>query len=159
MTSKEGSRWWPHQGESPVDVRQEGILLRLVEAVDLVNEKHGAAAKAAGPRMRHDFFDLLDAAQHRAEWHEVALRDPGHEEGEGRLTRAGRTPQNGRADIVAFDPYPQGLARSEDMLLAHELLQAARAHPVGQRGLGDLGRVRGAGVEEAHGLPRCRLAS
>ena len=56
-----------------LDARQKRVLLRLVEAVNLVDEHDGAAARRAAPRFGggHDLADLLDAGEHRAERDEV----------------------------------------------------------------------------------------
>ena len=57
---------------------QEGVLLALVEAVDLVHEEDGAlaAARAVGLGLGHDLADLLDAGQHGREGHEARARRP-----------------------------------------------------------------------------------
>ena len=58
------------------DARQERVLLRLVEAVDLVDEEDRAAARAAARLLGlgHHLADLLDAREHRAERDEVRAR-------------------------------------------------------------------------------------
>src|SRR5262249_54673150 len=50
-------------------VGQEGVLLRLVESVDLVDEQHGRppAARALGFRVGRDLADLLPAGEHGGE--------------------------------------------------------------------------------------------
>jgi len=53
-----------HQDDRAVlDVREEGVLLRLVEAVDLVHEEHGALGGPREPPLgfRHERPDLLHA--------------------------------------------------------------------------------------------------
>ena len=59
-----------------LDVRQKRVLLRLVEAVDLVDEHDRARGRdgAAAARLGDDLAQLADAPQHRAERHEVRLR-------------------------------------------------------------------------------------
>jgi hypothetical protein len=56
-------------------VGQECVLLRFVEAMNLVDEQDGAAAHAAQALgIGHHRFDFLDAAQYRAERNELAPR-------------------------------------------------------------------------------------
>src|SRR5262245_9092982 len=57
------------QDDRPVfDVGQEGVLLRLVEAVDFVNEENCASAqlRAQLSRLVHHLTDLLNARSDRA---------------------------------------------------------------------------------------------
>ena len=56
------------------DARQKRVLLRLVEAVNLVDEDDRAAAQAPAAILRrgHDVLDFLDAGEHGAEGDEVA---------------------------------------------------------------------------------------
>src|SRR5947199_150914 len=58
------------------DTREEGVLLRLVEAVNLVDE-HDRSTAGAPPdafRLGHHLADLLDPREHGAERHEPRLR-------------------------------------------------------------------------------------
>ncbi len=58
-----------------LDVGEEGVLLGLVEAVNLVDEEDGAGAEVGGLfRLDHDLLDLLDAAEHGGELDEAGLR-------------------------------------------------------------------------------------
>src|SRR5580693_4444072 len=48
-----------------LDVRKESILLRFVEAVDLVDKDDGPRAVLAGAvGIAHDLLDFLDASEH-----------------------------------------------------------------------------------------------
>src|SRR6202142_559942 len=147
-----------------LDIGQEGVLLRLVEAVDLVDEQQRAAPElAVALGLGHDGLDFLDAAEHGAEGDEIGPRDAGDEAGQRGLADAGRSPQNDRAELAAFDLRAQRLRRAEDVLLAAEVLKAIRAHALGERTAlvhsgSCLGRRRGV-VEEAHGGSLWRRAS
>ena len=117
------------------DARQERILLRLVEAVDLVDEQDGAARRhaARGLGLGHHGLDVPDAGEHRAERDEVRARRRGDEPGHRRLAGARRAPQDDRLQRVALDGGAQRLAGRQQLLLAHELVERPRAHPLGQR--------------------------
>ena len=134
-------------------MRQECVLLRLVEAVNLVDEDDGARAilpRALG--VGHDLLDFLDAGQHGGELDELGLghaRDDLRQRG---LACARRSPEDERADIVALNLGAQRLAGRDQMLLADKLVQRARAHAIGQRP-GAIARAIAAlnvDLEEAH---------
>ncbi len=102
-----------------LDVRQERVLLRLVEAMDLVDEEHRAAAGRAAPRTgrRDDVLDLADAGGHRAERDELGVGRCRQEPRERRLACARRAPENQRMEqcrdpmrVGAADPGPSRCA-------------------------------------------------
>ena len=68
------------------------------------------------------------------------------------LPDARRPPQDHRGQLVALDLLAQRLARAEDVLLPDEVLQALRAHALGQRAAA---RPRGSGGRAAW----CRTGS
>ena len=115
-------------------MRQERVLLRLVEAVNLVDEDDGARAilpRALG--IGHDLLDFLDAGQHGGELDELRLghaRDDLRQRG---LAGARRSPEDERANIVALDLRAQRLAGRDQMLLADKLIERPRTHAIGQR--------------------------
>ena len=125
-----------------LDPREERVLLGLVEAVDLVDEQNRAApARAPGPLgLGHHLADLLDAREHRRKRDEVRARRLGDEPREARLPRARRAPENHRLQQVALDGLPQRLAGRQQVLLAHVLVEGARAHALGKRRAAPLGR-------------------
>ena len=127
-----------------LDAGQEGVLLRLVEAVDLVDEQDRAAARAAARlfRFRHDLADLLDARQHGAERDEVRARRAGDHPRQRRLAGARRAPQDDRSQPVVLDRLAQRPSRPEQRLLADDLVEGARTHPLGER----RGRIDGVGL-------------
>ena len=143
----------PDQRHEPVlDRRQERVLLRLVEAVDLVEEEDRALtcapsrsrARASTPRTfgdggRHG-GELLERGPGRA--------SPRSGRGSSCRCRAGR--RRSPTDAVLLDRAPQRRALADHALLAHELLERAAAGAGGERRdvAGPL--VRGIREEVAH---------
>ncbi|GBE48673.1 hypothetical protein BMS3Bbin12_01854 [bacterium BMS3Bbin12] len=129
-----------------LDVREEGILLRDIETVHLVDEQHRAPALAErGPRPLDRLTDILDAGEHRRELQELRPAGVGHEPRERGLAAARRPPQHHRVQAARDDRLAQRLAGCEQMDLAGELLQRARTHAVGQ----------GTGIRGHGGHRRC----
>src|ERR1017187_8399659 len=137
-----------------LDVRQEGVLLGLVEAVGLVDEEDGAGAQAGGLfGGNHHLLDLLDAGHDRGELDEGRVGERGDDLGERGFAGTGRAPEDHGGGIVVGYCKAQGLARTEQMLLADELLERVRTHALGQWGVAEAGCGGGGdrrGVEEAH---------
>jgi hypothetical protein len=149
-----------------LDARQEGVLLRLVEAVDLVDEDDRPPAGSPAPVLGggHHLFDFLDTRQHGAERHEARLRELGDHPGQRGLAGARRPPEDDRLQHVALDGETQGRAGREDVLLADDVVERAGPHPLGQRratrlpvGLWREAFVFRVAEETAH--RRCRLAA
>ena len=117
LTSKNGfSVVAPISDERAVlDRRQQGVLLGLVEAVDLVEEQDRAlsvlAEALAGPL--DDLADVLDAGGHRRQLLERPRRAAGHGEGERRLARARRPHSSTLDEAVLLDQPAQRPARAE----------------------------------------------
>jgi hypothetical protein len=136
LTSNEGSPCRADEGEQArLHVRQEGVLLALVEAVHLVHEHDGrlalqAIARALG--QRHRLADVLDPAQHRADGDELRVERIGHQPRDGGLARARRPPQDAAVRPAGFERDAQRHARPQQVLLAHHLGQRARAQALGQ---------------------------
>ncbi len=139
-----------------LDVRQHRVLLRLVEAVDLVDEQHGAPARGAQLlRVGHDAPQVGDAGADRGEPGEVRARLLRDDARERRLPGAGRPPQDHRRRLVGLDRAPQRAAGPDDLLLADELVERARPHPRGERLAHPLTTL--AGIEQAdHVRTGCR---
>ena len=137
-------------------VGQKSVLLGLVEAMHFVDKNNGPASGA--PRVfggGHHVLDLANAAEHRAEGDKFGVRAARDQARERGLAAAGRSPQNHRAEIVAFDGHAQRLAGAEQRLLPGKLLERARTHPLGQRGGGG-DRVSFDFGEKAHaGFAQC----
>ncbi len=78
--------------EPRLHVGEERVLLRLVPAVDLVDEEHGAATLVArGAGLVERLPQIRDPRHHRGELHEVAVALRRDEPRERRLAAPGRT--------------------------------------------------------------------
>ena len=141
------------EGEGAVlDMGQEGVLLGLVPAVDLVDEEDGLllVEAAALEGFVDDITQLGFAGQHGGEGLEVGLGLVGDDHGEGGLAGAGRPPEeDGGEEAVGLDGAAEQLAGAEDVLLPDELVEGARAHAGGERGFGAHALLVGVG-EEVH---------
>ncbi len=115
----------------------------------LVDEQHrlraGLAERALG--LVDDLPHVLDAGRHRRQLAEAAPRRAGDEHGERRLAGAGRSPQHHRQRRVALDEPAQRRAAGEQVALADDLVEGARAHPH-REGRDPLGRLLLGGVEQ-----------
>ena len=117
------------------DVRQQHVLLGLVEAVDLVDEQQRPAS-AGGQLVAgvgQHFAQFLHAAGHGAELPELAVALRGQQAGQRRLARARRAVEDHRAQPIGLQQPPQQLALAQEMLLADELVERRRPHPRRQR--------------------------
>src|SRR6266536_314912 len=115
-------------------MRQESVLLRLVEAMNLVNKNNGPCAVLARPfSLSHDLLDFFYSREHRAEFDELCASHSRNDLRQRRLAGAGRPPENQRSKVIAFNLRPQRLARSNQVLLSDEFIERARTHAVGQR--------------------------
>ena len=112
-----------------LDVREKGILLGLVEAVDLVDEEDRAGSAEFGARAVADLADLRDVRDDARTAHEVPARRLRDDLGERCLAAAGRTEQDDVRETVRLDDAPEQLAVAEDVALAHHLVKRARTHP------------------------------
>jgi hypothetical protein len=133
-------------------VREEGVLLRFVEAVNLVDEDEGAGAVLAGAlRVGHDLLDLFDSGKHGGELDELRFGHGRDDLCERGLARARRSPEDERAHVVALDLRAQRLACADEVLLAGKFFERARAHAVSQRtsSVGRAVSIRN-GLEQAH---------
>ncbi len=127
-----------------LDGREQGVLLGLAEAVDLVQEEDGLLAVSAGGAAGavDDRADLLDSCGDRRQFDEAGVGGLGDDVRQGGLAGAGRAPEDhgggaGGTGGLA-DKSAQGRARLQQMLLAHDLVEGARAHPHRQGAAGRL---------------------
>ncbi len=118
-----------------LDAGQEGVLLRLVEPVNLVDEDdRPPAGRPPEPlRLAHHLADFLDPRQNGAERHEARLGRLRDDPRERRLARPRRTPEDDRLEQVALDRLAQRFPGREQILLADQLVEGPRPHPLGQR--------------------------
>ena len=116
-----------HKGE-------EGVLLRLVEAVDLIHKENGALAETAVfLRLLHDLFDLFYAAGDRGKVDEIRLGTVGYDAREGGLAHSRRTPEDHGADVVALDETAEHFSLAEEVFLPAILIQRLRTQARGER--------------------------
>ena len=73
--------------------------------------------------------------------------------GERRLAGAGRAPQEHRREVAAADGPAERAALADEVRLAHELLEGARAQPGGERLPLGRGLEQGFGASAGHGAP------
>src|SRR5688572_30525963 len=114
-------------------MREEGILLRPVEAVDLVTEEDRAPPR---PSALLGFSDDLPHPGypfgHRAEGDEGAVGVFGDQPRKRRLPDPGRTPEDDAPDVSPPDRVAERLPRPEEVGLPHVLLQPPRPHACGE---------------------------
>ena len=127
-----------------LDAREERVLLRLVEAVNLVDEDDGSPLQLPARVLGggHHLLDFLDAGHDGAERHEARLRRLRNQARERGLAGARRSPQDDRLQPIALDGLAQRPARREHILLADELVERRRAHPLGERCVGRVERMQ-----------------
>ena len=102
--------------------------------MDLVDEEDGPFAEPAVVLgLFHNAADFLDAAGDGAEVDEGGFGAACDDAGEGCFAHAGRAPEDHGGDAVGVDELAQDLAFSEQVVLAGEFFQGARAHPAGER--------------------------
>jgi hypothetical protein len=92
-----------------LDPGQEGVLLALVEPVDLVDEQDAAPPQGAEPfaGRGQQRPHVLDPGAGRRELPEVRPGGLGDDVGQRRLPGPGRAPQDHRPQLVGLDQRPQ----------------------------------------------------
>lgn len=121
------------QNRAAFDMRQERILLGLVEAMHLIDEQHGAAA--TGKTLRRlcqhlpHFRQAGEYGRDRLEFGVCVMRE---QQGQCRLAASRRAPQDHGVHAPRFHRAPQGAVGSQQSLLAHHLVKRARPHPLCQ---------------------------
>ena len=115
-------------------VGQNHILLSLVEAVNFIHEKDGGllvqALSFSGLCYRPT--QIGDAGGDGADRLKMGAGYGGDQSGKGGFSGSRRPPQQDGRDAVGVDGTAQYFAFTQDMLLAHELIEAGGAHPLGQ---------------------------
>src|SRR5829696_5344729 len=113
---------------------QKRILLGAVEAVHLVDEQQRALAHLApGARRVEYLLEVGDAGKHRGNLLEMQLGGVGQQPRHGGLAGAGRSPEHQRAERARRQHARQRAVGTEDVILADDVGQRARAQPIGQR--------------------------
>ena len=138
----------PDEGQRAVlDVGQEGVLLRLVEAMHLIEEQdrpaiaHVTVLFSLGYRAAN----VLDAGHDGRQGNEMRFGRSRNEARQGRLARAGRTPEDHRVRPALPDRPEQRLALVEQVPLAREFVERRRSHAIRQRPV--RGAVRNSGEQ------------
>ena len=137
-----------HQRDDPVlDPGQQRILLRLGEAMDFIEEQHGSPAVVLEPACRHrqDLAHVLHSRRRRRELLESSVTGRGHEAGQRRLARTGRTPQDHGHGVTRIDNGSERGTRRRQVLLSNHLVEGAGTHP----------RRQGCGRRTLSGPVRC----
>ena len=115
---------------------QQGILLGLVEAVDLIDKQDGStflAEQATGLGLIKDLTHILYPGRNGTEGIEIAVQGFGYDMGQGSLTHTWRPPENKGTQVPTLYHLPQDAALSYQMTLAHILVQRPGSHPLGER--------------------------
>jgi hypothetical protein len=121
-------------------VGEDGVLLRLVEAMQLVHEEHGAAAGPAQlASLGHDTAQVGDAGGDRAQRHEPGAGRLGQDARERRLAGAGRAPQDDVGQVARLGEAAQ---RLHHLAVPDQVLESAGPDPAGQRRVGAASGVR-----------------
>ena len=110
---------------------QQGILLRLVEAVDLIDEEDRRARlgeERLGLGRVDDFADFLHTGADRRESIEFALQTIGDNPGQRGLSHARRTPQNEGRQSAGVHHVPQDASGADQMLLTDVIGQGFGPH-------------------------------
>ena len=120
-----------------LDVREEDVLLRPVEAVDLVEEEGRTLSRLRSerPRALEHLPHLLDAGRDRRVREEPRRGAGGDQPRERRLADAGRPPEHERGNAVLRDRAGEETVGADDVVRALDLVERARAHAVGERHL------------------------
>jgi hypothetical protein len=119
---------------SGLHVGKKSVLLRLVEAMDLIDEydcPRAGAPFALGAS--HHVLDLLDAGQHRAEGNKFRTGQPGDEPRKRSLPATGRSPEQHRSEVIILNLHPQRFSGTQQFFLADEFIQGARTHALSKR--------------------------
>ncbi len=117
-----------------LDDRQKSILLRAVEAVDLVDEEQGALAHlAALPGRVEHLAQIRHAGKDRRQRLEYQIRALRQQSGDRRLAAARRAPEDHRGQFAVRDHSADRSIGGEQMVLTDDFREAVRAKQVGQR--------------------------
>src|SRR5947209_2594081 len=116
-------------------MRKDGVLLRLVKTMDLVNKQDGSLS---GKRLElasvvHDAAEVGYTGRHGTGGREVGPRGVGNDLGERGLPGTRRSPKNEGRESIVFDGAAQYAAGADDSLLTDKFVKGAGAHAGSQR--------------------------
>jgi len=139
--------------EAALDIGEEDVLLGAGEAVNFVEEEDGAAAFVGEAAFGggDDLADALDADAGGIFLDEGASGLGGDDAGEGGFAGSGRAVEEEGGERVGGEEPAEEFAWGEDVGLAGDLVEGARAHADGERldGLQEVGASLG--PEVGHG--------
>ena len=117
---------------------EQRILLRSVEAVNLVHEEDGAAARLQKPTLGRLSLapQVLDRARDGRDLDKLRMRGVGDDARQRRLSGAGGAVQNDGRERVALDGPPQPRTLAHRLLLAHKAVKRLGPHAHCKRGVG-----------------------
>lgn len=125
----------PHQHDSAIfDIRQEAILLRAVEAVDLVDKQQ--CRLAGGPALAgflEDLAQIGNAGKHGRERRKMQARGIGQQAGDRCLAGARRPPENQAGQFLCLHHAGQRTIAFQQMVLANDIVEACRTQAICQR--------------------------
>jgi hypothetical protein len=129
-----------------LDERQEAVLLRAVEAMDLVYEQQRALSGARGQiGLGEGLLEVGDAREHRADCNKPHSHCVGEQPGDRGLAGPGRSPQDHRGQFARCDHPPDRSGSPGQMVLPDYFGECSRPQPVGQRCILARGIARGRG--------------
>jgi hypothetical protein len=125
----------PDQQDRPVlHMRQKPILLRLVEAVDLIDEqKRPLPVRVPVPRRLEHFPQVWHAGEDRADLHEMQVSLGGEQARDGGLAHTGRAPEDQRRERSGIEHHPQAALGAQEMRLADDVRKPFRTQTIGER--------------------------
>ena len=111
------------------------VLLSLIEAVDLIDEKNGFLPIHAKRLLRlgHHLFHILFPRHRGVDLREARAGGVGDHPGQRGLSRSGRAVENDASQLIRLDGAVKQLILSDDVLLPHHLLQRLRPQSGRQR--------------------------
>ena len=113
---------------------QETVLLRAVEAVDLVDEEQRATAHLAAPAgLLEGLLEVGDAREDRRDLFEMQVGLAGQQPRHRRLAGAGRAPEDHGAERAGIQHARERAGLADEMVLSDDLGETGRAQPVGER--------------------------
>ena len=116
------------------DKGQEAILLRTVEAVDLVHEQQRALTGLRGlVGSGEGLLEVGHAAEYRADAFEAHPHAIGEQPRDGGLAGAGRPPEDHARQAAGGDHSPDRAFGPGQMVLPDHLVEGCGTQPVGQR--------------------------
>ena len=122
------------QRDDPLlDGPEQRILLRLVEAVDLVDEEERGLLveePLLAGRLDH-LADLLDARRDGRKGEERTVELRGDDPRQRGLPDSGRPPENERGDVSRLEEFAENALRTHEMFLPDVLIEGLRAQAFG----------------------------